>query len=577
MNDTLIQNAWKALRLFDKKKSLWVLSLSFINAILEFFSVAAFLPVMALIVNPNVVGTNVFVNRLYTHFQFTSHASFVIVTTIGVLVFLIVKNILSISIAKIKSNYAFSIGKELSSSALLQYLQMSYIQFSQADFTKELNRITNYPFAFANNIIIPMSNLFTEALVCLLLLTGIAFYDYKIFLILCIILLPVIALYQLRKKSLKDINDDLKQKYPLLLKNALRVIEGFTEIVSHRKQSFFYKRFQKTNEALTQAFVQDQVLQASTIRITEVIVGALICLLVVYSVTTRQTYENTLLLLGLYVGASFKLLPSVNKILHALQQMRVHEHLFEELKIYKTSTTKELSTHNQANQFKEIIALKSISFTYPNGITALYKSSLAIRKGEKVAITGKSGEGKTTVLLLLLRLLKETEGQFLVDGEPVHDEDAWRRYIGYVPQNPYILDGSILENVAFGIPPEDVDRQKVVRLLDDLELTDLVSQSTEGIDSNIGERGVKLSGGQRQRLALARALYAEADILVLDEITNQVHNALEIDIWNILDELSKQGKTIIMVTHKLPHTNFFNSIYNLEKGHLSEVSVQLHG
>jgi ABC-type bacteriocin/lantibiotic exporter with double-glycine peptidase domain len=164
--------------------------------------------------------------------------------------------------------------------------------------------------------------------------------------------------------------------------------------------------------------------------------------------------------------------------------------------------------------------------------------------------------------------LKSDGGEILVDGQKIENGRSLRTLMGYVPQSPYILDGTLAENVAFGTGPNQIDRKKIMDLMDDLGLIDLVNQSSNGLDEQIGERGIKLSGGQRQRLAIARALYADASILVLDEVTNQVNPAIELEIMELLDELVKKGKTVVMVTHKIAHPDFFDSIYMLAGGKL---------
>jgi ABC-type multidrug transport system fused ATPase/permease subunit len=196
---------------------------------------------------------------------------------------------------------------------------------------------------------------------------------------------------------------------------------------------------------------------------------------------------------------------------------------------------------------------------------------MVIHKGEKIAVTGNSGEGKTTFLLLLLRLLRETQGEIRMDGLPIRADISWRQHLGYVPQNPFILDATVAENIAFGIQAAAIDRNKIIRLLSDLDLEKTVGHLPQGMDTAIGEHGVKLSGGQRQRLAIARVLYADADVLLLDEITNQVHPFLEQEIFGVLNNLSGTGKTIIMVTHKLTHPDFFDSVYRLEHGNFSAI------
>lgn len=185
---------------------------------------------------------------------------------------------------------------------------------------------------------------------------------------------------------------------------------------------------------------------------------------------------------------------------------------------------------------------------------------------------GNSGEGKTTLLLVLLRFLKETEGRILVDGKLLVDENGWRKILGYVPQDPYIIDGTICENVAFGVTPDEIDRSKVLQIMGDLDMNDLVRQLPNGIDTRIGERGAKLSGGQKQRLAIARVLYADADILLFDEATNQVHCSLESEVMEHVADIAGKKRTIVMVTHKV-QTNFFDTVYHLEKGNLKEAEL----
>jgi ABC-type multidrug transport system fused ATPase/permease subunit len=187
-----------------------------------------------------------------------------------------------------------------------------------------------------------------------------------------------------------------------------------------------------------------------------------------------------------------------------------------------------------------------------------------------IAITGKSGAGKTTLLLILLRFLKETNGSVLVDRKPLEDDNSWLRKIGYVPQRPYILDGTVAENVAFGVPLERVDSGKVTKLIRYVELDGWMNQLPDGMNTRLGEQGSKLSGGQRQRIALARALYANAELFLLDEVTNQVHHSLESDILKLLSSLRSKGKTIVIITHKLSEQGLYDSVYRLENGVLLE-------
>ncbi len=543
------------------------------NAFLDFFSLASFLPLLVFVINPEFLSTNTVGHKIYSSLDVSSINVFIMAIAASIFAFILIKNLISAWIANTKTRFAFGISNDLSSRALAHYLDRNYLDFTKSDFTRELNRITNYPLAFANNIILPIASLISEGFIVAFIMAGLAFYDYKVVVLLLLILLPILLYYRLMKKHLQEINHEMKEKYPLYLKYALQSIEGFTEIKASGKEPFFHNRFRSLSTAITKIFIKDQLIQSGTIRLTEIIVALILCFLIIYSVSTEQPYQETLLLLGIYTGASFRVIPSINRILHGTQQIRIHEHLLEELRALSSYRYQQLNPFSTGLGFQREILLKGVSFAYPGGVNIIDDVSLQIRKGEKVALVGKSGEGKTTLLLVLLRFLKETEGEMQVDGNPVTDNLAWRKVLGYVPQNPYILDGTIAENIAFGIPVDEIDRTKISQLIDELDLREMIIQMAHGIDTKIGERGAKLSGGQRQRIAIARALYANTDVFLLDEITNQVHTFLELEILNILEKLALQKKTIIMVTHKLTRTDFFDSIYNLENGKLHPVAV----
>ena len=573
-NRTIVQPVLSLLSPAAKRQSMWTIVLVIANAILDFFSVAAFLPLLFFIVKPESITSQPLVHNFYSKIGFSNPGQFIFTFAIVLLFVVIIKNLIVRWIAMKKASYAFGISSDLASRAMVRYLEMSYLNFSQGDFTRELNRIVNYPFAFANNIILPLTALVSELFVSALILTGIALYDWRMATVLMLMFIPVMLLYQIRKAKLKNISASLKEKYPLLMKYALQVIEGFSEIKSTQTENFFHRRFQTVNNEISKIFARDQLLQSGTHRLTEVIVTLLICGLIVYSVSFQQNYQETLLLLGVYAGAGFRMIPSINRILHSTQQIRLHEHLLEELMPLRDYDGSEFRVRSESLSFKDTIELRNLSFGYSKEATTLQDISLRIRKGEKVGLTGVSGGGKTTLLLILLRFLKESGGKILIDDKPVDDDLAWRSLFGYVPQSPYILDGSIAENIAFGVAVGQSDRKKIQQLLNDLGLSEMVSQLPDGIDAQIGERGVKLSGGQRQRLAIARVLYADTEILLLDEVTNQVHTFMEKEILNILDDLSTKKKTIIMVTHHISNAGFFDSVYALENGILHEMAFQ---
>jgi ABC-type multidrug transport system fused ATPase/permease subunit len=519
------------------------------------------------------MATQKIIQSIYGFFNFSSAAPLIILFTGAILLFVLVKNLLSIFISRIKARYIFSIGEDLSNRALEGYMTLGYHGFTNADFSKELNRITNQPLVFANNIILPIANVISEGLVFSFIVACIAWYNLKILFFLVLVLLPVGLFYRFIRKKIKRIGNSLKEQYPLSLKYGSQVIEGFIEIKTFGKEAFFKERFRKVSSVLRLTLVKDHVMQATAVRLTEIMAAVIVCALLIYSILSNHSYQQTILLLSIYAGASFRLIPSINRILHASLQIRTHEYLLDELKDLLEIKSELPRSRETALTFNKKVEMRNISFRYPEGPHVFKGMTFTINKGEKIAITGNSGEGKTTLLLVMMGFLKADEGEILIDNTRLIHEGFFR-LSSYVSQNPYILDGTIAENIAFGVANEHIDRVKILSLINDLGLAELIQQLPQNIDSPIGEKGTKLSGGQRQRLAIARALYADADVLLLDEITNQVHSSAESEIIKILGSLADKGKAIVIVTHKLTHVNFFDSIYRLENGRLNEVIMQ---
>ena len=293
---------------------------------------------------------------------------------------------------------------------------------------------------------------------------------------------------------------------------------------------------------------------------------------------SQQEYQNTLLLLAIYVGASFRLLPSINRILNALLQIKGHEFLLDELKSAEAPQGFVGNSNNITKMyFEESILLDNISFSYPGREPLFNGIQLKIKKGEKVALIGKSGDGKTSLLLILLGILRASSGKVVVDNKELADNTnpQYGSLFSYISQQPYILDASIKENVAFGIQAVEIDLNRLYEALHQAELFTLVDGLPERIETQIGEKGIRLSGGQRQRLAIARALYTNREILVLDEVTNQLDKETEAEIIKTLQKIAQQNKTILMVTHHRELLPLFDRVLKLENGKLADVTVEL--
>ena len=570
----LISSAYRLLSDLHKRKIIPLLLQLTLGSALDFFSLASFLPVILLIIKPQQIAPYPWLNNLYNSTGFDDPV-YVAVTFTFVAVFVIlIKTRVQVWITYRKAAFAYSAAADLASRALTRHFNISYTQFTQTDYAREINRIANIPLIFANNIVIPIGTIISESIIALLLLISLVWYDYRIFAFLFILLGPVMLLYRSKRKKINKISQQLKTTIPLLLKYTLQAVESLLEIRTHRKENYFKNRFNQTYHQLEKTFSTDHTKSTSALRATELLATLCIGALLLYALLSRQSYPDTILLLTLYAGASFRIIPSVNRIFSAVLHIRTNEYVVHELNNSVSDQDDLFEDKDEALSFTSTIEMRNLRFSYADGPLIIKDASLAIAKHEKILITGKSGSGKTSLLLILLRFVNELSGEIFIDGRKLEIENtiSWRKLFGYVSQNPVILDATISENIAFGISYELINQDQVIKLITDLDLQDWLTGLPDGLQTIIGEKGIKISGGQRQRLAIARALYQGAEILLLDEITNQLDKETRKEIILTLNKGILQNKTIIMVSHHAEEIDVFDSIYELLDGQFVKTS-----
>jgi ABC-type multidrug transport system fused ATPase/permease subunit len=354
-------------------------------------------------------------------------------------------------------------------------------------------------------------------------------------------------------------------------KNFFQGLGGIKEVKFFRKENHFYKlaeQILKTNSEISTKYLTIGQIPRYFLEFMALL-GIFIIIVVMQ---LKGMTSNTIFpILGLYLAASFRIIPSINRVLNSLQTMKylnpVIDVLFKEFHLINSNkvSSQALDKITYNNQ----IELKNICFKYPNSDTKVIKNlSIKIDKGATIGIIGKSGSGKSTLIDILLGLHKQTSGEILVDGINIDTNiGSWQQNIGYVPQNVYLIDDTINANVAFGIEPELINEDFVDKALKSAQLSELISTIPGGKNSIVGERGIKLSGGQKQRIGIARALYSNPDILVLDEATSSLDNENESNFMKTILNY-KNSKTIIIVAHRISTLRSCDIIYEISKGQI---------
>ncbi|MBT1698973.1 ABC transporter ATP-binding protein/permease [Fulvivirgaceae bacterium PWU4] len=578
MKKNLLQHALGLIPRHQRKSGVLLILLLTLNALLDLFSLASFLPLIMIIIRPQQLSGDSLLHTLYRSSPFNDPVQFAIALTVIAVAFIFIKSAMSNWITLRKATYAYGAANQIAAGALSRYLSIPYNMFSQIDHTREMNRIATLPLTFANNFIIPAGTIVSEALITLLLLAALVFYDTRLAFFLMLVLIPFGMLYRMKRQKIRHSSEQVKQTYPLLLKHTLQAVEGLPEIRAFGKEKFFWKKFTDAFEKVGVIFSRDHVLHTGTSRVTESVAALCIGVLIIYVLVTRKAADEAVLLLSIYAGVSFRVMPSVNRIFAAVLQIRTHEYVSEELIQMGALPHEQASPGEQVSRvaFNEKIELHNITFGHEAHHALLRNASLTIHKGEKIILLGRSGSGKTTLFLLLMRFLRERSGQLLLDGKVIEDAHTpgLRKLIGYVSQNPYVLDASVLENIAFGVPAMDIDVNKVKQLVRDLDLDSWVESLPEGVNTGIGEKGVKISGGQRQRLAIARALYHDAEILLLDEVTSQLDRETEHEVMQAIFRMESKHKTIVLITHRPELWTSFDHVYELKDGCFSKAELK---
>lgn len=555
----------------QKLRGMFVIILLLINAFLDVFSIASVIPLVAILLNPELVLSNKLLKTFYDITGFGNSTDFFILITCTVIVLFIIKNIISYLIFHYQSKYAFGVSAGLSRNMLNHFYTLPYLSVISADTSIYLNRIVNVPPSFVTNILLSLLTIFSEGLIVLLISTGLLIYNFNIFILLLLVLGPGAFIYYLiRKKKLSALNYSLKSKLPKVLKLATEAIKGFVESTLFQKQKHFANKFDQINKGLNQDYTKLTTAQGTSIKFVEIIIMVGIGVLFVYSVLFIEDKNEVVLILTLFAAASYKIVPSINKIFVSFLNLKTHQYTLDELNDIKNYNTSRINYNRKPVSVKNKIELKNVSFEYPGSSFKLSIKDFSIRKGEKVGIRGQSGSGKTTLINILIGLITIQKGEILLDGNKINSDNKYelQKLIGYVGQNPFIFNDSLIYNITFDRISNGNDRERIDSILNFLNLDSLLKNLQDGLNTNIGEEGSKLSGGQKQRIAIARALFPDREILIFDEITSNLDKETEKEVIQTILQIAKRDKTIIFVSHKDEILDTCDKIYLAENGNV---------
>lgn len=557
----------------DKVKIAFLLLAIVIGSFFELLGVSIFMPFIDVIMNPASIEESKALSWFYSALKIPSSEVFLAVLAIVIAVIYLVKNAYLCVMQNFILKYTYKTRMNLATRLLTTYMNEDYtfhLSKNVAELQRTLQVDTNQFMLLLNASL----QMIAEAMVCLAL--GIYLFDtsHSITVIVAGSLLFCIGFFFILSKKISFKlgmqNQNYNAKLILWINQALG---GIKEVkVLHREQ-FFVSEYKENYAKLIKGAKNNELLATFPRYIVETVcICGMLFAIVIKIFFGHGEITNFIPQITVFAVAAFRLLPSVgkmnayiNSIMYCLPSLDLIYNDLKEVEECKNSSRQE--TDEEVKEFKEKISLKDVSYRYPDSAKkVIERVSLTITKGKTIALIGASGAGKTTLADIILGLLSPEEGCILVDDWNIYENmNSWHRLLGYIPQSIYLSDDTIRSNIAFGIKASDIDDEKIWKALDKAQLSEFVKKLENGLETIVGERGVRLSGGQRQRIGIARALYHDPDILVLDEATSALDNETEQAVMESIESL-QGSKTMIIIAHRLTTISKADEIYEVGDG-----------
>ena len=475
-------------------------------------------------------------------------------------VFFSIKNLAGYLVNKKQTNFVYEVASRISRNNLLQYLEGNYSDYVHTDSSVLTRKISLQPLEFCQHVLASMQQVFTEGVLIILTIAAILVFNAQLFLLLLIILLPpVILAGWLTKRKLSAARNYIKSSRTLMWQHLHESIAGFVESNLYDKNLFFTERYAAAQHALNMHQSNLQSVQALPARLAEVFaVFGLLALITISSVSGNMQYATQMVTLGAFIAAAYKIIPGIARILNSLGQIRTYAFTLNDL----VQTNKKASLKNDTVPPIYTIAFQQVAFQY-NASAVPSPFTCDIQPGDFVGIEGHSGKGKTTLLNILLGFISPKQGQVLINNKPTSSEERqlyWKQ-IAYVKQQPFFMYDTLLTNITLN--GKQYDAPRLQQSLDVAGLSDWLHQLPAGMDTLLTENGKNISGGQRQRISLARALYKNASLFILDEPFSELDEKAEERLLHHLQQLAAEGKMIILITHNKKSLAWCNKIISL--------------
>lgn len=566
--------------LFDLKLKLKFIGMIFVilfGAAAELLGVSMILPIVTLATDPQAVRTNRYC-RLITQFTGIEETNQVLlILIVAMIAVYLIKNIYLAWMTYAMNSFSKNTRLHFSTKLMEAYMKQPYSYFLYKN-TAEILRSVNSDTSNMYTVIINVLQLISQGITSVVLVVFLAVSNIRMTLVIAFLLTAcagaVILIIQKKMRRLGDTYHDINAD---IIKCSKQAFEGIKEVKIMNKERYFIGEYCDIYHQATKLELAYNLLSYIPKYLIETIaIGGILGYLAVV-IVLGGSLSAMIPQLSVFAIAAFRLLPSVNSLYASFTNiaynMAAIELIYYDIRSVEHVDDRNIGTEDcEQLRFDHAIEVKNLSFTYDQSDKVILEDvSVTIHKGESVAFVGESGGGKTTLVDNILGILMPQKGSVFVDGVNINEiMQSWHRDIGYIPQTIFMMDDTVRRNVAFGVKSEEIDDNKVWEALRKAQLEEFVKQMEHGLDTEVGEAGMRLSGGQRQRIGIARALYHNPDILVFDEATSALDNETEKEVMAAIDALHG-SKTMIMIAHRLTTIENCDHVYRVENRNIQKI------
>lgn len=562
----------------QKIKMIGIVFLMLIGALLETFSIAVIIPALQVIMDPNALENSEIVEWIYNALGFHEYQKFVVFIMVAIIVAFVLKNCFILVQNIVQYKFVYTNQFQTSEHMMINYIKRPYEFYLNADTAVIQRSITsdvNNMYAY----LLALLQMMSEGIIFIAIATVLFTADPIMTMLISVLLLVVVFVIRfILKPILEKAGKDNQDYYSSLFKWINQSVTGIKEVKIGNKEKYFVEQYRIYGHGYVNAVQKYSILTGTPRLLIETVAVAGMVLYMLLQILNGVDMVELVPILGVFAMGAMRLIPSANRINTYMTSMsflkpfvmNVSDNLQSEI-TGENIATDSLEVPKERMEVRDKIELINITFKYPNTEKFIFDhASCVIPIGSSIGIVGTTGSGKSTIVDVLLGLLKMQEGEVLADGINVmSDYRKWLKNVGYIPQSIFMMDDSIRKNVAFGVKEEDIDEERIWKVLKDAQLDEFVKGLPEGLETGIGERGIRISGGQRQRIGIARALYDDPEVLVLDEATSALDNDTESAIMSSIERLHGD-KTLIIIAHRLQTIENCDVVYRVEGGKIEK-------